>query len=74
MKVVVITEELNTWAAAYTPLVFFVVSKVHAYVESSGPLASLLSLVTHSVAARDPETAKARLAAWPALLRELGLF
>ncbi|MEO8242708.1 MAG: MurR/RpiR family transcriptional regulator [bacterium] len=74
MKVVVITEELNTWAAAYTPLVFFVVSKVHAYVESSGPLASLLSLVTHSVAARDPETAKARLAAWPTLLRELGLF
>lgn len=74
ITVVVITEELNTWAAAHTPFVFFVVSKVHAYVESSGPLASLLSLVVHSIAARDPETAKARLAAWPALLRELGLF
>lgn len=74
MKVIVITEELNTWAAAHTPLVFFVVSKVHAYVESSGPLASLLSVVTHSVAARDPEAAQARLAGWPALLRELGIF
>jgi len=54
--------------------VFFVSSKAHAYVESSGPLASLLSLVTHSVAAQDPARAKARLAAWPALLRELALF
>lgn len=74
MQVIVVTEELNTWAAAHTPFVFFVVSKVHAYVESSGPLASLLSLITHSVAARDPVSAKARLAAWPALLRELNLF
>ncbi len=74
MSVVVITEELNTWASAHTPLVFFVVNKVHAYVESSGPLVSLLSLVTHAVAAKNPERAKARLAAWPALLRELNLF
>lgn len=74
MTVVVVTEELNTWSAGYTPFVFFVVTKVHAYVESSGPLASLLSLVTHSVAARDPEAAKARLNAWPTLLRELDLF
>ncbi|MFT4151503.1 MAG: MurR/RpiR family transcriptional regulator [Paracoccaceae bacterium] len=74
MQVVVVTEELNTWAAAHTPFVFFVVSKVHAYVESSGPLASLLSLITHSVAACDPASARARLAAWPALLRELNLF
>ncbi|PYF08168.1 RpiR family transcriptional regulator [Rhodobacter viridis] len=74
MAVVVLTDELNTWAAALTPHVFFVSSKAHAYVESSGPLASLLSLVTHSVAAQDPARAKARLAAWPALLRELALF
>lgn len=74
MSIVIITEELNIWAAAYTPFVFFLVSKVHAYVESSGPLASLLSLVTHSVAARDPESARNRLSAWPALLRGLDLF
>jgi len=74
MTVVVITDELNTWAASHTPFVFFVVSKSHTYVESSGPLASLLSLVTHSVAALDPEGTRARLAAWPLILRELGLF
>lgn len=74
MAVVVITEELNTWAAAHTPFVFFVVNEVRAYVESSGPLVSLLSVLIHAVAAEDPETAKARLAAWPGLLRELDLF
>jgi DNA-binding MurR/RpiR family transcriptional regulator len=74
MKVVVITGEINTWAAEHTPFVFYVMSKVHSYVESSGPLTSLLDLVTHSVAACDPKAAKERLAAWPALLRELNLF
>lgn len=74
MTVVVITEELNTWAAAHTPFVFFVVNEVRAYVESSGPLVSLLSVLIHAVAAQGPETAKARLAAWPGLLRELDLF
>ncbi|GAB1363046.1 MurR/RpiR family transcriptional regulator [Rhodobacter sp.] len=74
MAVVVITEELNTWAAAHTPFVFFVVNEVRAYVESSGPLVSLLSVLIHAVAAQSPETAKARLAAWPGLLRELNLF
>ncbi|MCX8996976.1 MurR/RpiR family transcriptional regulator [Rhizobiaceae bacterium BDR2-2] len=74
MDVVVLTDELNTWATRHTPFVFFVTSAAGAFVESTGPLASLLNLVTHAVAARDPERAKARLAAWPAMLRELGLF
>lgn len=74
MTVVVITDELNTWAAKHTPYVFFVAGKAHTYVESSGPLASLLSLVTNSVAAQDPEATRARLAAWPSVLRELNLF
>ena len=74
MSAVVLTEELNTWAMRHTPYVFFVGGKVHAYVESSGPLVTLLGLVAHAVADRDPAAAKARLAAWPNLLRGLNLF
>lgn len=74
MFVIVITEELNTWAAAHTPYVFFVVNKVHAYVESSGPLVSLLSLMIHAVASKNPEKTKVRLNTWSVLLRELDLF
>lgn len=74
MSVVVVTEERNTWAAAYTPFVFFVVNKVFAYVESSGPLVSLLSLITHAVAAKNSDKANARLQSWPAILGKLQLF
>lgn len=74
MSAVVLTEERNTWAMRHTPYVFFVGGKVHAYVESSGPLVTLLGLVAHAVADRDPSAAKARLAAWPNLLRGLNLF
>ncbi len=34
----------------------------------------MLNLITHTVATRDPEASRARLAAWPDLLRGLGLF
>ncbi|MCU0827439.1 MAG: MurR/RpiR family transcriptional regulator [Tabrizicola sp.] len=74
MVVVVATDELNTWAAAHTPFVFHVAAKSGAFVESTGPLASLLNLVTHAVAALDPERAKARLNVWPGLIRDLQLF
>lgn len=74
MAVIVITGEINTWAETYTPLVFYVASGSRSYVESSGPLTSLLDLVTNSVAACDPKETKRRLAAWPAILRELDLF
>ncbi|MCC6304157.1 MAG: MurR/RpiR family transcriptional regulator [Rhodobacteraceae bacterium] len=74
MTVVVTTDDLNTWAAAHTDFVFRVTTKVGTFVESTGPLASLLNLVTHTVAARDPGASRARLAAWPDLLRCLGLF
>lgn len=74
MAVVVVTEERNVWAAVHTPFVFFVVNKVFAYVESSGPLVSLLSLITHAVAAKDPERANSRLNEWPELLKKLRLF
>lgn len=72
--VIVVTDDLNTWAARHTPFVFFVTSKVGAFVESTGPLASMLNLITHAVAAQSPERSAARLAAWPLLLRDLGLF
>jgi DNA-binding MurR/RpiR family transcriptional regulator len=74
MVVVVATDELNTWAASHTPFVFHVAAKSGAFVESTGPLASMLNLVTHAVAARDPASSKERLARWPGLIRELGLF
>ncbi|MGX5668845.1 hypothetical protein ACWKW9_23030 [Rhizobium daejeonense] len=74
MSAVVLTEELSTWATRHTPYVFFVGGKVHDYVESSGPLVSLLGVVAHALADRDPAAAKARLAAWPSLLRGLNLF
>lgn len=74
MMVVVATDELNTWAVAHTPFVFHVAAKSGAFVESTGPLASLLNLITHAVAKLDPERAKARLNVWPGLIRDLQLF
>ncbi len=74
MSVIVVTDELNTWASRHTDFVFFVASKVGTFVESTGPLASLLNLIPHAVAGRDPERTKARLDAWPSKLRRLTLF
>lgn len=74
MDVVVVTDELNTWAQWHTPYVFHASTKAGAFLESTGPLATLLNLVTHAVAARDPDKAKARIGSWPSVLRELGLY
>ncbi|TGD64744.1 MurR/RpiR family transcriptional regulator [Tabrizicola sp. WMC-M-20] len=74
MEVVVITDELNTWAQAHTPFVFHASTKAGAFLESTGPLATLLNLVTHAVAARDPDKVRQRISAWPAVLRDLGLY
>lgn len=74
MAVVVVTDELNTWAQAHTPLVFHASTKAGAFLESTGPLATLLNLVTHAVAGRDPEKARRRISAWPALIRDLNLY
>lgn len=72
--VVVVTDELNSWAQAHTPYVFHASTKAGAFLESTGPLATLLNLVTHAVAGRDPEKARQRIGSWPALLRDLGLY
>lgn len=74
IEVVVITDELNTWARDHTPYVFHASTKAGAFLESTGPLATLLNLVTHAVAAHDPDKARRRVGAWPSVLRELGLY
>ena len=71
---VVVTDELNTWAVAHTPFVFHASTKAGAFLESTGPLGTLLNLVTHAVAGRDPDKARRRIASWPAVLRDLGLY
>ena len=74
IDVVVITDELNIWAQEHTPFVFHASTKAGAFLESTGPLATLLNLVTHAVAGRDPEKARQRISSWPAVLRDLGLY
>jgi DNA-binding MurR/RpiR family transcriptional regulator len=74
IEVVVITDELNAWASAHTPFVFHAATKAGAFLESTGPLATLLNLVTHAVAGKDPEKARGRIASWPSVLRDLGLY
>lgn len=74
MDVVVVTDELNTWAAMDTPFVFHAATKVGAFLESTGPIATMLNLMTHAVAGRDPEKARTRLADWPGVLRDLNLY
>lgn len=74
MDVVVVTDELNTWAAMDTPFVFHAATKVGAFLESTGPIATILNLMTHAVAGRDPEKARTRLADWPGVLRDLNLY
>lgn len=74
IDVVVITDELNTWAQLHTPFVFHASTKAGAFLESTGPLATLLNLVTHAVAGQDPDKARKRIASWPSVLRGLGLY
>lgn len=74
IDVVVLTDELNSWAQAHTPFVFHASTKAGAFLESTGPLATLLNLVTHAVAARDLDKARKRISSWPAVLRDLGLY
>lgn len=74
IEVVVITDELNGWAQSHTPFVFHAATKAGAFLESTGPMATLLNLVTHAVAGRDPDKARQRISSWPAVLRDLGLY
>jgi DNA-binding MurR/RpiR family transcriptional regulator len=74
IKVVVVTDELNTWANAETPFVFHVATKVDAFLESTGPMTTLMNVIIHEVARRDPKKARKRIKDWPAIMRDLGLY
>jgi DNA-binding MurR/RpiR family transcriptional regulator len=74
MQVVVVTDELNTWASTETPFVFHVATKVDAFLESTGPMTTLMNVMIHEVAGRAPEKARKRIKDWPPILRGLGLY
>ncbi len=74
IDVVVVTDEMNHWAYEHTPYVFHAKTKVGSYLESTGPLATLLNLVVHETASHDPKSAKTRMDRWPALLKELSRY
>jgi DNA-binding MurR/RpiR family transcriptional regulator len=74
MDLVIVSDELNTWAVKFTPHVFYAGTKAGAFLESTGPLATLLNLLLHAVADRDPDKVQARLGKWPAIIRELELY
>jgi DNA-binding MurR/RpiR family transcriptional regulator len=72
--VVVVSDELNTWASAETPFVFHVATKVDAFLESTGPMTTLMNVIIHEVAGRAPEKARKRIKDWPQIMRGLGLY
>lgn len=71
---VVISDELNTWASGETPFVFHVATKVDAFLESTGPMTTLMNVIIHEVAGRAPEKARKRIKDWPQIMRGLGLY
>lgn len=71
---VVVTDELNTWASEVTPLVFHVTTKVDAFLESTGPMTTMMNVIIDAVASKDPDRARRRLKDWPPIVRALGLY
>ncbi len=74
MQAVVVTDELNTWASAETPFVFHVTTKVDAFLESTGPMTTLMNVIIHEVAGRAPDKARKRIKDWPPIMRGLDLY
>lgn len=73
-EVVVLTDEFNNWAYAYTNLVFHAESKTGLFLESTASLNSLLNYIIHAVAERQPEKARLRIENWLEMTKELRLF
>ena len=73
-EVLVVTDEMNGWASSLTPHVLHAHTKVGAFLESTGTLAVVSTLILHDLAGRMAPLAAQRLAEWPALLREADLF
>lgn len=74
IEVVVVTDETNAWAAKLTPMVFHVATKTGAFIESPGPMATLLNMLVHAVAQGDPDKSKARIENWSPIIRDLDIF
>lgn len=74
MDVVVVTDELNTWASQHTTMVFHAATKVGAFLESTGPMTTILNLLIHAVASYDPQKVRERLNTWPELMRPLSIY
>lgn len=71
--VIVITDEMNGWAASLTPHVFHAATKVGAFLESVGSLAVLSSMLLHGVAGHDEARSSKRMSEWPKKLHGLNL-
>ncbi len=72
--VVVVTDMLNTWAQAETPLVFRVTTKMDSFLESTGPMTTLMNVILHAIASLDPENAHRRIGEWAPIISRLGLY
>lgn len=72
--VVVITDMLNTWAQTETPLVFRVTTKMDSFLESTGPMTTLMNVMLHAIASLDPENAHRRIGEWAPIISRLGLY
>jgi len=70
-EVVILTDELNEWAKAHTELVLTARISTDLTIESTGPLATLLSLLAQAVAEHDPVATAARLDHWAQIAGEL---
>lgn len=74
MEVVIVTDVLNTWAGTETPFAFHVATKMDTFLESTGPMTTLMNVIIHAVADRAPEKARRRIRDWPPIIRDLGLY
>ena len=74
MAVIVVTDELDTWPARKTPFGLHVTTKVDAFVESTGPLTTLINVIIHAVAGKSAEKARKGIKDWPPIMRDLGLY
>ncbi|MEO9897634.1 MAG: MurR/RpiR family transcriptional regulator [Paracoccaceae bacterium] len=72
--IVVLTDEFNNWAYAYTKFVFHAESTTGLFLESTAALNSMLNFIVHSVAEREPDQSRERIDNWMGLTKELDLF
>lgn len=74
IDVVIVTDVLNTWASDETPFVFHVATKMNTFLESTGPMTTMMNAIIHAVASQNPEKTRRRMKEWPSLIAALGLY